>query len=273
MLLKMLNGKMLKMKNKFSNNKLVVRTFWILVFIVAWEITARSGNFSPLIFPTVEVILSSLYSSIINGEIINETLYSLNLIFKGLSLGILIALILSSMASVSKIFEGFVETLTSIAHPLPGVALLPLIILWLGSGPNSIIFIIVHSVLWPMVLNLTAGFKSIPKIYKEIGENYELNSLKIIYYILLPASLPYFITGIKIGWARSWRALISAEMIFGAAGGIGGLGWFIFKRRVFMDTPGIFAGLIVIIFIGIIVEDLFFSKLEKITLKKWGMTL
>jgi NitT/TauT family transport system permease protein len=61
-------------------------------------------------------------------------------------------------------------------------------------------------------------------------------------------------------------------MIFGAAGGEGGLGWFIFKRRVFMDTPGIFAGLIVIIFIGILVEDLVFNKLEEITIRKWGMT-
>ena len=166
-----------------------------------------------------------------------------------------------------------VETLVSIAHPLPGIALLPLIILWFGAGEISIIFIIVHSVVWPLVLNLLAGFKAIPKIYKQVGNNYGLNSLKIIRYIMLPASLPYFLTGMRISWARAWRALISAEMIFGAAGGKGGLGWFIFKNRVFMDTTGIFAGLIIIVVIGMLVEDLIFEKLEKVTIKKWGMTI
>ena len=183
------------------------------------------------------------------------------------------AVILSSLSILFKSFRGLVDTLVSIAHPLPGIALLPLIILWFGAGEISIIFIIVHSVVWPLVLNLLSGFKAIPKIYKQVGNNYGLNSFKIIRYIMIPASLPYFLTGMRISWARAWRALISAEMIFGAAGGKGGLGWFIFKNRVFMDTNGIFAGLIVIVVIGMLVEDLIFNKLEKVTIKKWGMTI
>lgn len=264
------------MKNKLHKifqYKFIVHSFWGIVILMLWELIAKKGNFSPMLFPTLETILNSLYLSILNKEIMGETLYSLSLIFKGLFLGIVVALILSSLASVSKILEGLIETLIALAHPLPGIALLPLIILWLGTGPSSIIFIIVHSVVWPLVLNLSLGFKSMPKIYQEIGENYELSSIQIISHILLPASLPYFLSGIKIGWARAWRALISAEMIFGAAGGEGGLGWFIFKRRVFMDTSGIFAGIIVIVVIGILIEDLVFNKLEQITIRKWGMTL
>jgi len=61
-------------------------------------------------------------------------------------------------------------------------------------------------------------------------------------------------------------------MIFGATGGKGGIGWYIFNKRVFMDTPGLFAGLIVIIIIGILVEDLAFGKLEETTIKKWGIS-
>lgn len=261
------------MKSKFFKNKHFKRCFWIILLILIWEGIALRGKFSPLIFPPLEEILHSLYLSIISGEIIKETLYSFNLIFKGLFLGLIIAIILSSLSIVSPIFESFVDTLIAIAHPLPGIALLPLIILWLGTGENSIVFIIVHSVVWPMILNLITGFKSIPKIYKQIGQNYELNYFQTITSIMLPASLPYFLAGLKIGWARAWRALISAEMLFGAAGGQGGLGWFIFKRRVFMDTKGIFAGLIVIILIGILVEDFIFAKLEKTTVKKWGVTI
>lgn len=261
------------MKNNLLGKRYLVRIFWILILGIIWESIALSGRFSPLIFPSVQNVIESLFKSIISGEIIGETLYSLNLICKSLFIGIIIAMVLSILSVRSKVFEGLVETLIAIAHPLPGIALLPLIILWLGTGSSAIVFIIVHSVVWPMVLNLSTGFKSIPNIYKQLGENYELGLFEIIRHILIPASFPYFLAGVKIGWARAWRALISAEMVFGAAGGIGGLGWFIFKKRVFMDTAGIYSGLIVIVLIGILVEDMLFNKLEKATVKKWGMSI
>lgn len=256
-----------------NDNKYVQRTFWIMVFIIIWESIVLSGLFSPLLVPPIETILHSLYLSVIDGGIIVQTLYSLNLILRGLVIGLIIAVVLSSLAMIFKTFEGLVETLITIAHPLPGIALLPLIIIWFGAGTKAIVFIIIHSVVWPMILNLLTGFRSIPNIYKQMGQTYGLNPFEIVTYIMVPASFPYFLAGIKIGWARAWRALISAEMVFGAAGGGGGLGWFIFKKRVFMDNPGIFAGLIVIVLIGILVEDFIFNKFEEMTVKKWGMTI
>jgi NitT/TauT family transport system permease protein len=89
---------------------------------------------------------------------------------------------------------------------------------------------------------------------------------------MIPAAFPYFLAGVKTGWARAWRAIIGAEMVFGAAGGTGGIGWFIFTKRVFMDTAGMFAGIFVIILIGILVEELILDQLEKKTVKKWGMS-
>ncbi|MTI70657.1 MAG: ABC transporter permease subunit [Firmicutes bacterium] len=261
------------MTNKFMDNKFIIRLFWIVILGIIWQVIALSEVFNLTSFPRIETLLASLIKDILNGDIIIQTLYSLSLIFKGLMLGLIISIILSGISMISKVFEGFVDTVIAIAHPLPGIALLPLVILWMGIGERAIIFIIVHSVVWPLTLNLLAGFRAIPNIYKQIGKNYGLNSLKIIRYILVPASLPYFITGLKIGWARAWRAVISAEMVFGAAGSAGGLGWFIFKKRVFMDTSGLFGGLIVIILIGIMIEDLFFDKFEKMTIKKWGMSI
>ena len=74
----------------------------------------------------------------------------------------------------------------------------------------------------------------------------------------------------KIGWARAWRALISAEMVFGAVGSKGGIGWYLLNQRTFMDTSGLFAGIILVILIGIFVEDVVFGAIESRTLKKWG---
>ena len=169
------------MKNRILNSKI----FWCVILIIIWQFVYLTGKFSPLIFPSVFAILNSLYKSIISGEIIYAAIYSLVLIFKGLCIGLILAVILSSFSILFKSFRGLVDTLVSIAHPLPGIALLPLIILWFGAGETSIIFIIVHSVVWPLVLNLLTGFKAIPKIYKQVGNNYGLNYFKIIRYKIL----------------------------------------------------------------------------------------
>jgi NitT/TauT family transport system permease protein len=261
-----LSGKIQIMKNKIWQ-----RVFWIVLFVLIWQLTAYSGYFSELIFPSVDDILKSLYNSLINGELIKQLAFSLSLIAEGLFISILFALIMALISKFSKTAAGLIDTLTALAHPLPGIALMPLILIWFGAGRNAVLIVIIHSVIWPLVLNLKTGFDSIPETYILIAENYRLNKFEFLYKILIPASLPYFIAGLKIAWARSWRALISAEMLFGAINSLGGIGWFIFQKRVFFDLPGVFAGIIVIIFIGVVVEDFIFAKLEKATIEKWGM--
>lgn len=257
---------------KWSKTKSWQRLFWLSVFLVLWEGLARSGRYDPLILPPIEDILKAMSSSVFDGALISQVGYTLKLMVEGFGIALAISLVLSMLASISVYAEGLVDTLLAIAHPLPGLALLPLVILWLGTGAPSIVFIIVHSVVWPLLLNLQAGIKAIPKVYKQIGQNYELSTLQIMSTILIPAAFPYFLAGIKTGWARAWRAVIGAEMVFGAAGGKGGIGWFIFTKRVFMDTAGMFAGIVVIILIGVLVEDLIFNQLERRTVKKWGMS-
>lgn len=252
-----------------KNRKII----WIALLLIVWQGAAMSGRFSPMIFPSLGMIFKALYSSLVNGELFNETIYSIMLILEGLLIGAALAVTLGIASNMSKTLRDFIETLTALAHPLPGIALLPIIILWLGTGRGSIVFIIVHSVLWPLLLNITAGFKATPRIYRETARNFGVKGIFLFRDIYIPSSLPFIISGFKIAWARAWRALISAEMVFGAVGGKGGLGWYIFKQRVFMDTAGMFSALAVIILIGIIVEDVLFERLEAATIKKWGMAV
>ena len=249
------------------------KIFWIILLLTIWQGVALSGRLSPLIFPSLGMILESLVDSLVNGELIRETLYSIILILEGLIIGVILAAAMSIASFTSKWPRDFIETLTALAHPLPGIALLPIIILWLGTGRSSIVFIIVHSVVWPLLLNITAGFKATPKIYRDTAQNFGVSGIVMFRDVYVPSSLPFLISGLKIAWARAWRALISAEMIFGAVGGKGGLGWYIFKQRVFMDTAGMFSALFVIILIGIIVEEIVFEKVEAATTRKWGMAI
>lgn len=162
------------------------------------------------------------------------------------------------------------EMLSALAHPLPGIALLPLLILWTGLGTHIIVLIVIHSVLWPFYINIRSGFLQVPGLWIDLGRNNGLSRNGEFFYILLPAAFPSIVSGLKIGWARAWRAVISAEMIFGTIGNAGGLGWFLYNKRIFMDTPGMYGGLIFLMFIGLVVEKIFFVRLELATALRWG---
>lgn len=116
------------------------------------------------------------------------------------------------------------------------------------------------------------GFRAVPQIYIESGKNMGLGKLGLVTGIYIPASFSYILSGIRTGWARAWRGLISAEMIFGTTSSGAGIGWFIFMKRTNVDIAGVFAALLVIIAIGIVVEYGVFHTIEKMTLKKWGMS-
>ena len=197
--------------------------------------------------------------------------HSLLLIAKGLAIGIGLAIIFSSFAVVNRHFRAIYNLVVSICDLLPGVALLPLAILWFKGGELTIIFIVVHSVIWPMSRSIMDGFKSIPRMYVESGMNIGLRGIKLVTGVYLPAAFASVLSGMRVGWARAWRALISVEMIFGTTRAGAGIGWYIMLRRNFMDSPGVFASLIVIIIIGIIVEYGIFRTVEKRTVRKWGM--
>ncbi len=254
-------------------NKIFERFMWIGLLVLIWIIAVLLGDFSPLILPSPYKVLQALLKGFTEGILGKQILISIVLVFAGMSIGTLIALAFLFLAVSSRIGDSLVTTLTAVFHPLAGIALLPVVILWFGTGALSIIFIIIHSVVWPMVTNLLMGYRSIPEPYKIVGRNYQLSSFKMFFNITLPGSFPYILAGLKISWARAWRALISAEMIFGAVFGSGGVGWFIFSKRVFMDTPGMFAGIVVVIIIGVLIEDFVFGVIESRTVRRWGMSL
>lgn len=262
----------MKLYRKLRANKAAVRCFWVALLLLAWQVSVMASGVSPLLFPSPGNVVVVLWESFTSGDLLYQSLFSLGLIVLGLVVGTVLAFLLALLSMRWVVAEDLIDTLSAIAHPLPGIAILPLIIMWFGTGTGAITAIIVHACLWPMLLNLIAGFRSVPPIYGDIGRNLSMKPSAVAVGILIPASCSYIISGAKIGWARAWRALISAEMVFGAIGSKGGIGWYIFKQRTFMNTAGLFAGIIVVIIIGMLVEDLLFRKLEQRTIQKWGMS-
>lgn len=248
-----------------------VQIIFVIAVLVLWEVVYRMGIFPELMFPSILSIGKSLLNGFRDDGLAGMVLYSLSLIGKGLAIGIVMAFVLSSLSIVSKIFQKIYNLLVSVFDLIPGVALIPLAILWFGIGEGPIIFIVIHSIIWPMSRSIIDGFQSVPKIYIESGLNLGLSKVQLIKDVYLPASFSSVLSGMKIGWARAWRGLISAEMIFGTTSAGAGIGWFIFMKRTNVDIAGVFAALIVIIAIGMIVEYGFFHAVEKNTVKKWGI--
>jgi NitT/TauT family transport system permease protein len=161
--------------------------------------------------------------------------------------------------------------LTAMFNPLPSIALLPLALLWFGLGTGSLLFVLVHSVLWPLALNTYSGFQSVPATLRMTGCNYGLTGMRHVLLILVPAALPAILAGLRVGWAFAWRTLIAAELVFGASSGSGGLGWYIFQNRNELYTDRVFAGLAAVIVIGLLIEHLVFDTLERVTVRRWGV--
>ncbi len=243
----------------------------VAALLVAWEAFTRLGQVSPLLFPPASTVLAAFARSLGNGEIPGYAAQSLKILLLGMVLGGAIALVLTTLAVTTRLGAEILETLTSMFNPLPAIALMPLALLWFGLGPRSLVFVIIHSVLWPMSLNTYTGFVTVPATLERVGRNFGLRGWRLVTGILLPAAFPYILSGVKIGWAFAWRTIIAAEMVFGVAGSQGGLGWFIYQNRFEMNTDLVFAGLLTVIIIGLLVEHLFFRWLERRTVLRWGM--
>lgn len=248
-----------------------VRKAVILVALaIIWEIAARiQGN--DLLLPSFLQTASAFIDGIASGELLTKVWISLTVLVKGYLIGIVLAFGLTTLAVSTQLGRDLLGTLTAMFNPLPAIALLPLSLLWFGLGENSLIFVLVHSVLWALALNTYAGFLSVSETQRMAGRNYGLKGLRFVWYILIPAALPSILAGLKIGWAFAWRTLIAAELVFGASSGKGGLGWYIFQNRNELYTDKVFAGLAAVIIIGLLVENLLFSNVERLTVKRWGM--
>jgi NitT/TauT family transport system permease protein len=245
----------------------------VLTLIVAWEAWTRLARVNPLLFPPASTVLAAFASSLASGEIPGYAAQSLKILLTGMIVGAALALVLTTLAVTTRLGAEVLETFTAMFNPLPAIALMPLALLWFGLGPGALVFVIIHSVLWPMAVASYAGFVTVPLALRRVGQNFGLAGWRLVTGILLPAAFPYILSGVKIGWAFAWRTIIAAEMVFGVAGSQGGLGWFIYQNRFEMNTDLVFAGLLTVILIGLLVEHLFFRWLERRTVRRWGMSV
>ncbi|MGA7084242.1 MAG: ABC transporter permease [Pseudolabrys sp.] len=260
----------LTITERLVNNEAVQRLTILVTIVVIWELYARWLN-NGLLFPSFGETIRTFSRDIANGVLIDRTITSLRTLAIGYALGLVLAAVLTTVAVASTAGTRVLSTLTAMFNPLPAIALLPLALIWFGLGTPSLVFVIIHSVLWAVALNTLIGFRGVPETLRMSGRNVGLKGARYVGLILIPAAFPSILAGLKIGWAFAWRTLVAAELVFGVSSRSGGIGWYIFEARNDLDTATVFSGLLAVILIGLVVESVIFRAIEARTVNLWGM--
>jgi NitT/TauT family transport system permease protein len=246
------------------------RTILLVALVALWQLYVTTADVSPLVFATPGDVATAFWDGWTSGTLAKATLVTLKILAIGMAIGIVIAAVLTTLAMWTKVGEDILALLTSMLNPLPSIAILPLAILWFGLSATSLIFVIANAVTWPIAINVSMGFRTVNPTILAVGRNIGLRGWRLVRDVLVPAALPHTIAGLKTGWAFGWRTIIAAELVFGVAGGNGGLGNYINKSRYFLQIPDVFAGLVTIALIGI-VFDYLFTLIERRTVVRWGL--
>jgi len=241
----------------------------LLSIVILWELVFRAQIVSELLFPSFIDVMSQFW--IKAGELTLRVGVTFAYIGYAMAISLFLSFMLTFLSMRSQAVASVMEMILAMMHPLPAVALLPLLIIWFGLGSLSLLIVVLNSALWPIFLNAYTGFRAVHQTYIEVGRNIGLRGLKLFWHVILPSALPYLITGIEISWARSWRAAIAVELVFGAATTSGGIGWTIYMSYFDMETPLMIASIFTVAAVGVLAEKLVMENLEKKTVLKWGM--
>jgi NitT/TauT family transport system permease protein len=239
-------------------------------FIVIWQLYVSFSGVSSLLVASPLATMQQLIIDLRNGQLPSATRVSLQNLAIGLVIGIALGLILASLSTFSLFGRYLLTTLTAVFSPLPGIAILPLAMLWFGLSPAAIIAVVVFGSIWPISANTDAGFRTIGTTTRMVALNLGLSRTQTVRDVFLPAAFPHIISGLRLAWAFGWRTVVGAEIVFGVAGSNGGLGWYINNASYFLNPPAIFAGLVVISLLGVLLDTLF-QLVERQTIVKWGM--
>ncbi len=255
---------------RMMQDELVQRFNILLALIVIWQVYAYWLD-DNLLFPSFLETVRMFWGDLQSGLLVTRTAASLQTLAIGYACGLALATVFTTFAVISRLGTRILSTLTAMFNPLPAIALLPMALIWFGLGTPSLVFVIVHSVLWAVSLNTLSGFRSVPETLRMSGRNVGLKGARYVALLLIPAAFPSILAGLKIGWAFAWRTLVAAELVFGVSSRSGGIGWYIFEARNDLDTARVFSGLLTVILIGLLVESVIFRTIEARTVNLWGM--
>jgi len=226
----------------------------IAVIISAWSFASAYGAVSPVFLPSPLVVVKSLANVAVNGFVdsmlAEHTLASLLRIFSALAVSLLIGVPAGLAIATSRIGKGILDPVVEFLRPLPPLAYLPLIIIWVGIGEASKVTVISLAMLPPIILSTVSGVKSAPTDFVNAARSFGATRFQLLLHVILPGAIPSILTGTRIALGAGWSTLVAAELVAASQG----LGFMIQSAAQFLVTDIVIGGIIVIAAIAFLLE-------------------
>jgi len=243
-----------------------------LVFLGAWEAGGRTGLWRSDLLPPPSRVGTWLWTNLTDGELLAACGVTLSRLGKGYLIGLAAGMPLGLLTSRVRLVSDTLGVVALGLQTLPSVCWVPLAILWFGLTETSMLFVVVMGTLWSILLATEHGVRSVPPIYVRAARTMGSKRLHTLLKVVLPAALPFVLSGMKQGWAFAWRSLMAAE-IYLALVRNKGLGHMLHYGREYGAMEQVVGVMLVIIAIGLLVERLIFSPIERALHHRWGTGL
>lgn len=245
----------------------VLLFFATLVF--AWHLASTSGRWSPVLLPSPRDVLDYLIEAGRDGTLATATLVTLKRLLMGYAIGIVIGIPLGLLTSTSQFFQDTIGALALGLQTLPSVCWIPLALLWFGQTESAMLFVVIMGTLGSVLIAADTGARSIPPIYSRVARTMGSEGLDKWTRVILPASAPFLVSGLKQGWAFAWRSLMAAEIYVTILTGFG-LGHLLHYGRELSAMDQVIGIMLVIVAIGLVADKLLFSPWERFMHRRWG---
>ena len=233
---------------------LVISLLTGIALVAAWWLVAALGVISPVFLPSPAVVVASFWNLVTTG-FVDSTLFehlsaSLGRVLAALVVSMAIGVPVGLLIAISRVGRGILDPIVEFLRPLPPLAYLPLIIIWVGIGETSKVTVIALSMLPPIILSTSAGVRGVPKDFVNAARAFGATRGQVLTRVLLPASLPSILTGVRIALGTGWSTLVAAELVAATRG----LGFMIQSAAQFLVTDIVIAGIVVIAVVAFALE-------------------
>ena len=241
--------------------------FTVLLFI--WHVTVRSGKWSVVLLPDPQAVGEYLWGAGKDGTLWQASLVTMRRLLIGYFLGIALGLPLGLLTARFKFCEDTLGVLALGLQTLPSVCWVPLALLWFGQTETAMLFVVVMGTLWSMIIATDNGVRNVPPIYARAARTMGSRDLHTWLRVILPASLPFIVSGMKQGWAFAWRSLMAAEIFVTILTGFG-LGQLLHYGRELNAMDQVIGIMFVLLLIGLVADKVLFSPWERLLHRRWG---
>ncbi|MDB5526356.1 MAG: permease component of taurine transporter [Rhizobium sp.] len=257
-----------KPRRKPVDITLLVSGITIVAIIALWALAAALKLVSPVFLPSPLVVLKSTYTLIavgfVDSTLAQHTGASLYRIFGALIAAIVVGVPAGLAIALTKVGKGILDPIVEFLRPLPPLAYLPLIIIWMGIGESSKIAVIALAMLPPIIISTVSGVKSASRDHINAARSFGATRWQLLWHVILPGTIPSILTGVRIALGAGWSTLVAAELIAAPRG----LGFMIQSAAQFLVTDIVIAGIFVIAIIAFLFEIL--ARFLERTMVPWA---